>query len=122
SPESLLQFLYDYIMFFNSFIFNVGCDKDPRDSAFAPTRGSFTSVSADFSVLDLKYYMLSAEHQHYLPIGRSMTLALNGMINYGRSYEIGRASCRERVEITEVVVTLKVKREDRTRITQKKCK
>src|SRR5690625_7349964 len=30
--------------------------------------------------------MLTAEHQHYLPIGRSMTLALNGLIDYGRSY------------------------------------
>ncbi|HLR82737.1 MAG TPA: outer membrane protein assembly factor BamA [Paenalcaligenes sp.] len=86
TPETYQQFVDEYGKYSNAFIFNLGWDKDTRDSALAPTRGSFTSVSADFSVLDLKYYMLSAEHQHYLPIGRSMTLALNGMINYGRSY------------------------------------
>ena len=36
--------------------------------------------------MDLKYYLLTAQQQYYLPLGRSYTLALNGMIDYGRSY------------------------------------
>src|SRR3546814_17325920 len=36
--------------------------------------------------MDLKYYMLSAQQQYYLPLGRSFTLALNGQVDWGRSY------------------------------------
>ena len=86
TPYAYQQFVDEYGKYSNAFIFNLGWDKDTRDSALAPTRGSYTSVSADFSVLDLKYYMLSAQQQYYLPLGRAMTLAFNGMIDYGRSY------------------------------------
>ena len=57
-----------------------------RQRAKAPTKGAYTRLKGDFSTMDLKYYLLTAQQQYYLPLGRSYTLALNGMIDYGRSY------------------------------------
>lgn len=87
TPEAYETFVDEYGKYSNALIFNLGWDKDTRDSALAPTRGSYTNISADFSVLDLKYYMLSAQQQYYLPLGRATTLAFNGIFDYGRSYD-----------------------------------
>ena len=70
----------------NAAIFNVGWAKDTRDSAIAPRRGSLTRLAADISVGDLRYYMLSGQQQYYLPLSRNFTLALNGKIDWARTY------------------------------------
>src|SRR3546814_5587696 len=36
--------------------------------------------------MDLRYYMLSAQQQYYLPLGRSYTLAFNALADWGKSY------------------------------------
>jgi outer membrane protein insertion porin family len=36
--------------------------------------------------MSLRYYMLSAQQQYYLPLGRSFTLAFNGLADWGKSY------------------------------------
>src|SRR5690606_3553051 len=64
---------------------NIGWSKDTRDSAIAPTEGSYTRLSGDLSTLDLRYYMLSAQQQYYLPLGRAYTLAFNGLVDWGDS-------------------------------------
>lgn len=86
SPLAYQQFVQEFGKGSHAAIFNLGWDKDTRDSAIAPTRGSYTRLSGDFSTLDLRYYMLSAQQQYYLPIGRSFTLALNGLVDWGKSY------------------------------------
>ena len=43
-------------------------------------------ASADFSTMGLRYYMLHGQHQHYIPLGRSYTLALNFMADWGKTY------------------------------------
>jgi len=86
TPLTYQNFVDEYGKYSNALIFNLGWDKDTRDSALAPTRGSYTSLSADFSTLDLRYYMLRAEQQYYLPLSRSSTLAFNALFDYGRSY------------------------------------
>ena len=73
----------------NAVIFNVGWAKDYRDSAVAPTKGGLTRLKADVGTMNLKYYLLTAQQQYYLPIGRDYTLALNGMFDYGKSYGTG---------------------------------
>ena len=73
----------------NAVIFNVGWAKDARDSAVAPTKGGLTRLKADVGTMNLKYYLLTAQQQYYLPIGRDYTLALNGMFDYGKSYGTG---------------------------------
>jgi len=86
SPLAYREFVEQYGDSTNALIFNAGWSKDTRDSSLAPTRGSYTRLKADFSTLDLQYYMLTAQQQYYWPLGRSYTLALNGMIDYGVSY------------------------------------
>ncbi|GAA5092549.1 MULTISPECIES: outer membrane protein assembly factor BamA [Paenalcaligenes] len=86
TPLAYQEFVREFGKSTNAFIFNVGWDKDTRDSAIAPTRGGYTRLSGDFSTLDLRYYMLSAQQQYYLPLGTDYTLALNGLVDWGKSY------------------------------------
>ncbi|VFR48697.1 Outer membrane protein assembly factor YaeT precursor [plant metagenome] len=86
SPQAYQDFEREYGDGANAAIFSLGWSKDTRDSALAPTSGSYTRLKSDLSTLDLKYYMLSAQQQYYVPFGRSYTLALNGMVDWGKSY------------------------------------
>lgn len=86
TPLAYEQFVQEYGESTNSFIFNLGWSKDTRDSAIAPTKGSYTRLSGDVSTMDLRYYMLSAQQQYYLPLGRSYTLAFNGLADWGKTY------------------------------------
>jgi len=86
SPLAYENFVDRYGKTTNSVIFNLGWNNDTRDSALAPTRGSFTRLSSDVSTVDLQYYLLSAQQQYYVPLGRDYTLAFNGLADYGRSY------------------------------------
>lgn len=86
TPQAYQDFVTEYGEATNSFIFNVGWSKDTRDSAIAPTKGSYTRLSGDVSTMDLRYYMLSAQQQYYLPLGKAYTLAFNGLVDWGRSY------------------------------------
>ena len=70
----------------NSVIFSAGWSKDTRDSALAPTKGSYTRLKSDLSTVDLKYYMLTAQQQYFVPLGGAYTLALNAMADWGQSY------------------------------------
>jgi outer membrane protein insertion porin family len=40
----------------------------------------------DIGTMNLQYYMLSAQQQYYMPIGRDYTLAFNALFDYGKSY------------------------------------
>src|SRR5690606_23588454 len=86
TPQAYLDFVDEYGEGTNSVVFNVGWSKDTRDSALAPTRGYYTRWSADFSTMDLQYYMLHGQYQHYLPLGRAYTLAFNLMGDWGKTY------------------------------------
>ncbi|WP_397473217.1 outer membrane protein assembly factor BamA [Pusillimonas sp.] len=85
-PDAYQQYVDEYGRTTNSVIFNVGWAKDTRDSAIAPNKGSYSRLAADVSTMDLRYYMLHAQHQHYIPLGRSFTLAFNGQVDWGRTY------------------------------------
>ncbi|MGE8547812.1 outer membrane protein assembly factor BamA [Alcaligenes sp. Marseille-Q7550] len=86
TPRAYQDYVAEYGERTNAFIFNLGWSKDTRDSAIAPNKGSLTSLSGDLGTMDLRYYMLRASHQHYIPLGRAYTLALNGAIDWGRAY------------------------------------
>ncbi|HUG59712.1 MAG TPA: outer membrane protein assembly factor BamA [Candidimonas sp.] len=86
TPQAYQDFVKEYGDTTNSVIFNVGWSKDTRDSAIAPTKGSYTRLSGDLSTVDLQYYMLSAQQQYYLPLGRSYTLAFNALADWGKTY------------------------------------
>ncbi|HEY0295178.1 MAG TPA: outer membrane protein assembly factor BamA [Bordetella sp.] len=86
SPQAYDDFVNAYGQKTNTVILNAGWSKDTRDSALAPTRGSYTKLRADVGTMDLKYTMFSAQQQYFIPLNRSYTLAFNGLANYGHSY------------------------------------
>ncbi|NLY65681.1 MAG: outer membrane protein assembly factor BamA [Alcaligenaceae bacterium] len=86
-PRAYRDFVDIYGESTNVLMFNLGWAKDTRDSAIAPTRGYLTSLNATLGVGDLKYYMLSAQQQYYLPLGKNYTLAFNLGADYGRSLD-----------------------------------
>lgn len=85
-PQAYTDFVNEYGRTTNAVIFNVGWSKDTRDSALAPTKGSYTRLSGDISTMDLRYYKLSGQQQFFVPLGRNFTLALNGTVDWARSY------------------------------------
>ncbi|UOD49366.1 outer membrane protein assembly factor BamA [Orrella daihaiensis] len=86
SPLAYEQYVDAYGDATNTPILSAGWSKDTRDSVLNPTRGSFTRLSATVGTVSLKYYMLSAQHQHFIPIGRDYTLAFNALFDYGDVY------------------------------------
>jgi len=86
SPLAYQQYVQQYGETTNSIMLNAGWSKDTRDSALSPTKGALTRIGATVGTLSLKYYLLSAQQQYFLPIGRDYTLAFNGLIDYGNSY------------------------------------
>ena len=63
SPLAYRDFVDQYGDSTNALIFNTGWSKDTRDSALAPTKGAYTRLKGDFSTMDLKYYLLTAQQQ-----------------------------------------------------------
>lgn len=86
SPLAYQEYVNQYGDTTNAMILNTGWSKDLRDSALVPTKGSFTRLKADVGTVSLKYYMLSAQQQLYVPLGRDYTVAFNAMFDFGQSY------------------------------------
>ncbi len=86
SPLAYYEYVAAYGNTTNTLILNTGWSKDTRDSALAPTKGGFSRLKADIGTANLQYYLLSAQQQYYMPIGRDFTLAVNGLLDYGKSY------------------------------------
>jgi outer membrane protein insertion porin family len=86
SPLAYQQYVQDYGTSTNTILLNAGWAKDTRDSALSPTKGSLTRFGSTVGTVNLKYYLLSAQQQYFMPIGRDYTLAFNGLLDYGNSY------------------------------------
>ncbi|MFZ2267282.1 MAG: outer membrane protein assembly factor BamA [Azonexus sp.] len=61
---------------------------DSKDSYFFPTKGTFQKVGIEFGTPagDLKYYKLSYQLQHFIPLSSRFTLMLNGEAGYANGY------------------------------------
>lgn len=61
---------------------------DSKDSYFFPTRGTFQKAGVEFGAPggDLKYYKLSYQLQHFIPLNSKFTLMLNGEAGYAAGY------------------------------------
>lgn len=86
TPEAYNQYVQDYGESTNSVIFNLGWSKDTRDSLLFPTKGSLIRLGGVAGTISLKYYLLSAQFQHYVPIGRDYALGFNALFDYGGVY------------------------------------
>jgi outer membrane protein insertion porin family len=91
SPLAFEQFVQEYGNSTNTPLFSVGWNKDTRDSALNPTRGYFSRLSSTAGVSSLRYYMLSAQYQHFFPVGQNYTLAFNALFDYGDVYSSDNA-------------------------------
>ena len=87
SPLAYREYVRDYGETTTAAILNLGWSNDSRDSALAPTKGSFTRIKADLGTGSLDYYLLGAQHQSYFPIGRDYTIGVNALFDYGNSYK-----------------------------------
>ncbi|MEI7570767.1 MAG: outer membrane protein assembly factor BamA [Alcaligenaceae bacterium] len=86
SPLAYREYVYNYGETTTAVILNTGWAKDTRDSALSPTKGSFTRIKADVGTVNLQYYMIGAQQQLFVPIGKDYTLGLNALFDYGKSY------------------------------------
>ncbi|MCD8518015.1 MAG: outer membrane protein assembly factor BamA [Burkholderiaceae bacterium] len=86
SPLAYEQYIQAYGDSTNTPILSIGWSKDTRDSLLYPTKGSFSRLSTTVGTVSLKYYMFSAQHQHYVPLGRDFTLGFNALFDYGDVY------------------------------------
>jgi outer membrane protein insertion porin family len=86
SPQAYEQYVAAYGESTTTPILSAGWSKDTRDSAMYPTKGSFTRLNATVGTMDLKYYLLSAQQQYYVPLGTKYSLAFNAMLDYGNAY------------------------------------
>jgi outer membrane protein insertion porin family len=87
SPPRYIQYVNDFGQRAHALIGTVGWAKDDRDSGLAPTKGRYQRANFEASVAgDLRYYRATYQHQYFWPISRTLTLAMNGEINYGRPY------------------------------------
>ena len=89
SPEIYKQYVRDFgdgtTARTTSFPFTVTWQRDSRDSALVPTIGRLQRANFEVApVGTLKYYRASYQHQYYKSLFRTVTLALNGQVDYGR--------------------------------------
>ena len=71
----------------NSFPLTVAWQRDSRDSALVPTMGRYQRANLEVApVGDLRYYRAIYQHQYFLPLFRTMTLATNGEVDFGRGF------------------------------------
>ena len=62
--------------------------RDTRDNRQFPSKGFWNRVGAEISFpgSDLEFYTVSARGVWYRPIGKNLTLGLNGQLGYGAGY------------------------------------
>ncbi|MFT5531848.1 MAG: outer membrane protein insertion porin family [Burkholderiaceae bacterium] len=71
----------------NSFPLTIAWQRDSRDSALSPSAGRYQRANLELAPLgDLKYFRAIYQHQYFLPLFRTITLATNGELDYGRGY------------------------------------
>ena len=72
----------------HSWIGTLGWNHDTRNDYWAPTRGGLISASTDIALpgSTIQYWKLTAEANHYWPIGKGFVLYLDGQVGYGKTY------------------------------------
>ena len=82
----------DYVARFgasgNTLLGTIGWAKDGRDSVLFTTKGVFRRASLEMSLpgSTSTYARMTYQHQHFFPIDRKLTLALNGEFGFAKSY------------------------------------
>ena len=84
-PNNLYLYRLQFGAVSNSFPISIGWTRDERDSALVPNAGSYKRVNIDWTFADdTRYLRTNLQYQHYWPITRQFTFAVNGEIGYGK--------------------------------------
>ena len=88
SPQRYHNYVQQFGEDPHAFAATIGWSRDSRDSALVPTRGTYQRVNGELAlpVLDLQYYRMNYQIQHYYPLTKKLTFAFNGEIGYGDGY------------------------------------
>ena len=69
----------------NSVPVTIGWTRDERDSAIAPTSGTYQRVNIDWGIAsDTRYLRANAQYQQYWPITKKYSFAANAEVGWGR--------------------------------------
>ena len=69
----------------DDFPFTLGWSRDSRDSALAPTAGTYQSLMSELGLLGkVRYTKTDYQIQQYVPLTKQYTLALNGEAGWGK--------------------------------------
>ncbi len=84
-PNNLYLYRLQFGSVSNSFPLTLGWTRDERDSALVPNDGSYKRVNVDWTPAgSTRYLRANLQYQHYWPITRQYTFAINGEVGYGR--------------------------------------
>jgi outer membrane protein insertion porin family len=85
SPLQIRNYFNDFGANTDAYILSLGWSKDTRDSGLAPTRGGSQYLNFDYATPlgKLSYGRFTYGRQHYFPVSRSVTLAMNADFSYG---------------------------------------
>ena len=88
SPRRYIDFVNRYGAKNLTMPLSLGWAIDGRDSALYPTQGTVHRVGFEITIpgSDLKYYRATYQFQHYAPLTKQMTLALNAEYGIGDGY------------------------------------
>ncbi len=89
SPQTLIDYQNEIgNNTMHSWTGTLGWNHDTRNGYWAPTRGGLISVSTDVALpgSTVQTWKLTAQANHYWPIGKGFVLYLNGVVGYGDTY------------------------------------
>lgn len=84
-PNNLYLYRVNFGAVSHTFPLTIGWTRDERDSALVPNEGSYKRVNIDWGFAgDTRYLRTNLQYQHYWPITRQFTFAINGELGYGK--------------------------------------
>jgi outer membrane protein insertion porin family len=84
-PAAYLAYANQFGYTSNTFPLTVGWSRDSRDSALVPSSGVYQRANGDWGVGgDARYLRASYQYQHYVPLNKQFTVALNGELGWGK--------------------------------------
>lgn len=84
-PNNLFLYREQFGETSTSLPLTIGWTRDRRDSALVPNAGTYQRVNLDWGIAgDTRYARANLQYQHYWPITRQFTFAINGELGWGK--------------------------------------
>jgi outer membrane protein insertion porin family len=84
-PNAYVEYMQQFGYTSTSLPLTIGWARDGRDSALVPSKGILQRFNSDLSLAgDSRYIRTNCQIQHYTPLTKKFTLALNADIGYGQ--------------------------------------